>query len=445
MHKINKKNLIFAAVSLVFLGLLVFGSYRAKNDPVTVVINDQGFFPDEVIIEPGATVTWINEGENPHWPASNFHPKHAFYPEPGGCIGSKFDACRGLLKGETYSFKFDKAGSWPVHDHLFPGLLMTVEVEGGKEEESDAQLSGTPLQNFRTSGYAKQLQIIREMSRTDPTKAWAFLKQAFIVDGQVVGNAHEFSHIIGNESYRQSGLSGIKICDDTFAFGCFHGVTEAMLLKEGTEKIKAIETECLKYFPPEKTMDYTGCIHGTGHGVYTWEKGNLKQSLLDCDLISPDYRQYCYDGVFMENSSHPGSVFDPTNPWRLCSDLDVRYHRNCARYQSQIFLQNAKGQNPVGQVGENCTKGISAVLLETCFESLGYYVAQNSLGNPEVALEKCSGIHTREGVDICLYGAATETIFQRYGEYEKSAKLLCSKIEGGRNSACFLNVERMLK
>ena len=63
------------------------------------------------------------------WPASAFHPTHKAYPTTGGCLGSTFDACKGVLPGESWSFKFDIAGSWKYHDHLKPIVFGTIVVE----------------------------------------------------------------------------------------------------------------------------------------------------------------------------------------------------------------------------------------------------------------------------------------------------------------------------
>ena len=86
-----------------------------------VVINENGnFSPSEVKIKKGGTVTWVNKSQNPVWPASNPHPIHTDYPG--------FDASRGLANGESYSFTFDKAGSWGYHNHLNPGMRGEVKV-----------------------------------------------------------------------------------------------------------------------------------------------------------------------------------------------------------------------------------------------------------------------------------------------------------------------------
>lgn len=83
-----------------------------------VEITSEGFSPSEVIIKAGETVTWMNKDSVAHWVASASHPDHKLYPETGGCIGSTFDACKGIEPGESWSFTFNQKGSWGYHDHI---------------------------------------------------------------------------------------------------------------------------------------------------------------------------------------------------------------------------------------------------------------------------------------------------------------------------------------
>ncbi|MBI2143470.1 cupredoxin domain-containing protein [Candidatus Woesearchaeota archaeon] len=95
----------------------------------TIEITASGFSPSPLTIKAGDTVTFVNKDSAQHWPASAVHPTHAVYPEAGGCIGSKFDACKGLAAGETFEFTFNEKGTWKYHDHLNPSLWGTIVVE----------------------------------------------------------------------------------------------------------------------------------------------------------------------------------------------------------------------------------------------------------------------------------------------------------------------------
>ena len=95
----------------------------------TIEITSTGFVPSTLTINKGEPVNFINKDLNTHWPASDPHPLHNGYPEQGGCIGSKFDACKPLANGEVWTFTFDIVGTWHYHDHLHPYLKGTIIVK----------------------------------------------------------------------------------------------------------------------------------------------------------------------------------------------------------------------------------------------------------------------------------------------------------------------------
>ena len=88
---------------------------------VTVEINSGGVFvPKQVTIKKGGAVTWVNKGSKSVWPASAFHPTHQVYPE--------FDSLKGIKANESYSFVFDRIGSWKYHDHLNASASGVIDV-----------------------------------------------------------------------------------------------------------------------------------------------------------------------------------------------------------------------------------------------------------------------------------------------------------------------------
>ena len=90
---------------------------RIKN---IVEVGEAGFNPKELKIKKGDTVIWTNASSRQVWPASAVHPTHQELPG--------FDSLRGISADESYSFRFDKPGSWRYHDHLNPALTGVVQV-----------------------------------------------------------------------------------------------------------------------------------------------------------------------------------------------------------------------------------------------------------------------------------------------------------------------------
>lgn len=80
----------------------------------TVEIQSNRFAPNLVQIKKGERVTWVNKDTRSHQVSSNPHPIHNGLPG--------FDSLKGIKEGGTYSFTFDKVGSWGYHDHLSPAI-----------------------------------------------------------------------------------------------------------------------------------------------------------------------------------------------------------------------------------------------------------------------------------------------------------------------------------
>lgn len=92
-----------------------------------------GFSPQKVTVKRGGSVTWTNEGSGTMDVASAAHPTHSVYDGTtraqhcaAGYSGDKpFDQC---TAGNTYTFTFQKTGTWAYHNHNNVGHFGTVEV-----------------------------------------------------------------------------------------------------------------------------------------------------------------------------------------------------------------------------------------------------------------------------------------------------------------------------
>jgi len=105
---------------------------KISSEPVVVIsYTNDGYTPSVVGIKKGKTVRFTNNSQDQEtWPASAVHPTHSIYPEKkeSDCLGSSFDACRGLKPGESWDFTFNTAGEWRFHDHLHAAKTGVVNV-----------------------------------------------------------------------------------------------------------------------------------------------------------------------------------------------------------------------------------------------------------------------------------------------------------------------------
>lgn len=92
-----------------------------ETEGAVISMTDTGFSPATVTVPAGTAVTFVNNGQGSHWPASDVHPTHEMLPG--------FDSRRALTTGEQYSFTFAERGTWRFHDHLRPSSTGAVTVE----------------------------------------------------------------------------------------------------------------------------------------------------------------------------------------------------------------------------------------------------------------------------------------------------------------------------
>ncbi len=97
----------------------------------SVAYGPNGFAPAEITIKKGDTVTWTNQSTDAMWVASAKHPAHTVYAGTtlaqhcGDATDVSFDQCK---NGSSYSFTFDKAGTWAYHNHSNAGMFGKVIV-----------------------------------------------------------------------------------------------------------------------------------------------------------------------------------------------------------------------------------------------------------------------------------------------------------------------------
>ncbi|MCH7756590.1 hypothetical protein IIC45_00680 [Patescibacteria group bacterium] len=309
-------------------------------------------------------------------------------------------------------------------------IILTVSEKGGVYEEGKTTAAFPQPENFRILSYQEQIEIVEQISNDDPREGWEYLKQVFVVKGQVVGGAHELAHIVGNTLYRKEGTSGIGVCDPTFAYGCYHGVTEEFLIAEGVSKVREAMEQCRKIFPVRESgnlLPYYSCIHGFGHGLLSWEGLDRGKALEDCDQLDRQERQYCYDGVFMEYSfSAPLSSFSKTEPWKICTDLDEKYHGNCARYQPTLFIEKFHVDIPTS--ARICLEAPTETLQGFCIDAVGFALAHTFQDNIDAIRHTCENISLATYHFRCITAAAGELIFQQYKGWEENALELCSTL-----------------
>lgn len=112
---------------LVILGFVLFknspieNTFSASGKTHIIILTENGFEPENIEINAGDTIVFKTTSGKHFWPASDIHPTHGIYPE--------FDPQDAVAPDKTWSFKFEKTGTFRYHDHLAPYFTGRIIVE----------------------------------------------------------------------------------------------------------------------------------------------------------------------------------------------------------------------------------------------------------------------------------------------------------------------------
>ncbi len=109
-----------SSTSVALLGLLALGCAATlapmpsrAEDQAKVLIKDFMYAPMSITVKAGTKVTWLNMDDEPHTVVSDT-----------GLFRSG-----GLDTNETFSYRFDKPGSYHITCSIHPRMVATIVVE----------------------------------------------------------------------------------------------------------------------------------------------------------------------------------------------------------------------------------------------------------------------------------------------------------------------------
>ncbi len=445
---------------------------------VTIIMNEQGFEPRAVTVDENATIIFQNKDTIDRWPASNVHPTHYIYPE--------FNPTKPIPPGELWIFRPAKLGRWKYHDHLRPHRrgTITVVAEQGEEKDQALEENNTPPQaapgaqtgtpnsfwsratitarrvwqsiidlferaqraptapaNFPSLAEEEQFAYVRSLKETAGLpEAWEFVKTTFSNDSGASrgGRAHDLAHFVGQMVFEDKGIGGLAVCDSTYAFGCYHGFTEAAF-SENLDMLPVVAQACQSLGAPP-SGPWASCIHGIGHGVATYfDAVELANALTTCDRLEAG-ATYCHDGVFMEFSfSAPPAFYQSEDPLYPCSAVDATYRPACGRNQPNIMKTRLDmSQRDTAKICAEAEPAIS----EGCIDSLGFSIAHESQGNPQTILGSCGVFSEAAHQAQCAAAAAGELVFQNSPNWQQNSQFVCQGLPQAHQQACFNRVQQ---
>lgn len=207
--------------------------------------------------------------------------------------------------------------------------------------------------------------------------ALAYLKNSY---SQQEGT-HDIAHAFGPRLYKEQGLDGITSCDTSFAFGCFHGFTETFIEEQGLKNIAQLTSQCRTALAGQLSLR---CYHGIGHGILSADDYDLSKALLGCDIIASESieKEYCYNGVFMENGIVKAVDASKEHLYWSCDTVDKQYQPTCYIYLREYL--RLLFPNDLQRMVDACRKIKEPMLIQYCLRGVAEYSAmknRNSLKN----------------------------------------------------------------
>ncbi len=328
-----------SVVRLLAVGLilgavfLAFGALPPKN---TIILTSEGFSPRTLTIRAGETVTFTSERGKYFWPASDFHPTHTLFPA--------FDSKKPVAPSDSWSFTFEKPGTYPFHDHLaayFFGIIKVEDAHGNVPDDCQA-LGGKML--------CWQNRIFLALAENGVSGAYDTLADLYQSDSEFSVQCHALAHNTGLASYQ------FYLKDPSFIYspkavacagGFYHGFMEGYL--GATGDVKGAAAVCDKIGETLGTSSSDArlqCYHGIGHGSvettiastgsFGSEDAFVKDALALCEQASggKNERYRCYSGVFNAVSNfyinnEYGLSFKKNDPLALCAKQNTVYKEPC--------------------------------------------------------------------------------------------------------------------
>lgn len=295
-----------------------------------------------------------------------------------------------------------------------------------------------PPTSFQNQSNQSRDRWLKSLADQGPQQAYQELKQQYLADPFT---GHQQAHIFGELLYQSLGFDGIKVCDNSLGFGCFHGLIIAAINHQGINSIYKIDQVCIDKYGPLGL----GCQHGIGHGIMEYlGLTKLPEALELCHSLTWKGKLLgCQSGALMEYISPNSLGSTPqstqnlfltlTQPLGPCPNLSAQFQMACyyemRRWWDSIYHHNFY------QMSKICDSLDQDQLIKVCLMGVGYTIAEDNQFNFEKTIQRCNLLDKGLNRNYCFYGLNWAFKDNNYLDLaEKSCKLLDPSL----NQACHL-------
>lgn len=334
---------------------------------------------------------------------------------------------------KTSVFRKFRPRNFPLLSFLLFAVVIAMIALFAKPVQAPKEDISVPKEIFESKNYSG----FEDWAKRNGAKvAYLALKSYFKANET---DAHDFAHVVGFVAVDESDIDGIKVCDNFYNYGCYHGFIQIYLQKHGVSSVVDMEKSCLSL----GQVSAPSCLHGIGHGLMMEASYTLTSALKNCELLQIGGRTYCFDGVFMERIAgsmlpqdkklkiEQDNLFDP------CNNINKIYGRECWRNQVAVWFSYFS-QDPV-KIGSYCAS-LEKEYWETCFETLGLLLIQNKSADLNQLISACQ-IVDKTAHDFCIVGEVKELLFE--GKDVNLAYSLCSYVTDYLRQKCFSTYAEM--
>jgi len=339
------KNILLLALGLVTVAAVVFWFAKSpgtSGKEYAVELKEDGFTPSDITIHKGDAIIFTTTAGKPFWPASDPHPTHGIY--------SGFDPRQPIDPDKSWSFKFDKAGTWKYHDHLWPAHRGTVVVEEGWSR-SDAAQTDTSWQSLidsalETKGLDAAFEVLAGLYADEPGFA---------------SDCHGYTHELGEAAYKKFAKhESLTLSAKAYycGYGFYHGFMESLLRAGGqVEDARDFCAYAGKTLASQTSDAEGACYHGIGHGSVdggdprSWgdPQAMLAPGLKLCEFVAKEKDQLyrCVTGAYNAleilsmNPKYKLSAI-VNDPFGLCPSQPEAYREPCYTNMLPALLRFTK-------------------------------------------------------------------------------------------------------
>ncbi len=286
----------------------------APSDDVEVSYTATGFTPTFLSVPIGTRVRFVNMTATALWVAADPEPSHSDYPD--------FDAGRDYMKGDTYVFQFNRAGTFGYDNHKNVTDHAFIQVVDPSHEALSVD-TVVPAQRVRRD------TLLKLFKPGDQESIFAVF-DAIKSDPSLSNDCHELAHDLGGRAYDLYGFTAAMTFNSTdranhlsvetvCAGGYMHGVLEELFIHQ-----PELKDEPARMCTGVSEGNKPSCFHGVGHALMFVNKRAIISSLTGCRLLprAADAAR-CFEGVWMElfwgSTEHSGPR---TLNWDLAAPLD---------------------------------------------------------------------------------------------------------------------------